>query len=79
MLVRVGCFGPMAQIGTGEETEKPRYAKLRNDQRLDTITFEEAMDLFVAAQPEYRRTGCDRFHRAFWSVRATGRLPFASA
>lgn len=46
VLVRVGRFGPMAQIGTGEETEKPRYAKLRNDQRLDTITFEEAMDLF---------------------------------
>jgi DNA topoisomerase-1 len=46
VLVRVGRFGPMAQIGTGEETEKPRYAKLRNDQRLDTISFEEAMDLF---------------------------------
>ena len=46
LLVRVGRFGPMAQIGTGEEVEKPRYSKLRNDQRLDTITFEEALDLF---------------------------------
>lgn len=46
LLVRVGRFGPMAQIGTGDETEKPRYSKLRNDQRLDTITFEEALDLF---------------------------------
>ena len=31
---------------SSEEVEKPRYAKLRNEQRLDTITFEEAMDLF---------------------------------
>src|SRR6185295_11286841 len=52
LLVRVGRFGPMAQIGTTEEIEaseaheKPRYAKLRNDQRLESITFEEAMDLF---------------------------------
>jgi DNA topoisomerase-1 len=51
LLVRVGRFGPMAQIGTTEEIEKnkiekPRYAKLRADQRLDTITFEQAMELF---------------------------------
>jgi len=46
LLVRVGRFGPMAQIGTQEETEKPRYAKLRANQRLETITLEEAIDLF---------------------------------
>ncbi|MFM2136511.1 MAG: type topoisomerase [Bacteroidota bacterium] len=46
LLVRVGRFGPMAQIGAQDETDKPRYSKLRNDQRLDTITFEEALDLF---------------------------------
>jgi DNA topoisomerase-1 len=46
LLVRVGRFGPMAQIGTQEETEKPRFAKLRADQRLDQITFEQALDLF---------------------------------
>ena len=52
LLVRVGRFGPMAQIGTTEEIEKlgenakPRYAKLRNNQRLENITFEEALDLF---------------------------------
>ena len=46
LLVRVGRFGPMAQIGAQDETEKPRFAKLRSDQRLDQITFEEAMDLF---------------------------------
>jgi DNA topoisomerase-1 len=36
----------MAQIGSQEETDKPRFAKLRSDQRLDQITLEEAMDLF---------------------------------
>ena len=46
VLVRVGRFGPMAQIGTPEEVEKPRYAKLRADQRLDQIGLEEALDLF---------------------------------
>lgn len=46
LLVRVGRFGPMAQIGAQDETDKPRFAKLRSDQRLDQITFEEAMDLF---------------------------------
>ncbi len=51
LLVRVGKFGPMAQIGTTEEieagkAEKARYAKLRPNQRIETITFEEAIDLF---------------------------------
>ncbi len=46
LLVRVGRYGPMAQIGSQEETEKPRFAKLRGEQRLDTITFEEALELF---------------------------------
>lgn len=51
LLVRVGKFGPMAQIGTTEEieagkAEKARYAKLRPNQRLETITFDEAIDLF---------------------------------
>ena len=46
LLVRVGRFGPMAQIGTQEETDKPRFAKLRSGQLLENITFEEAMDLF---------------------------------
>ena len=51
LLVRVGRFGPMAQIGTTEEieagkAEKARYAKLRPNQRIETITFEEAVDLF---------------------------------
>lgn len=46
--VRIGRFGPMAQIGKTEEgsDEKPRYAKLKEDQSIDTITLEEALKLF---------------------------------
>jgi DNA topoisomerase-1 len=44
--VRLGRFGPHAQIGTAEDDEKPRFAGLRPGQRLETITLEEALDLF---------------------------------
>lgn len=44
--VRLGKFGPMVQIGTVEEEEKPLFASLSPDQQLNTITYEEAMDLF---------------------------------
>ncbi|MDX9749695.1 MAG: type I DNA topoisomerase [Flavobacteriales bacterium] len=50
---RIGRFGPMVQIGealppgqAGDEEEKPRFASLRKDQSIATISFEEAMDLF---------------------------------
>jgi DNA topoisomerase-1 len=44
--VRMGRYGPYAQIGTKEDEEKPRFAGLRSGQRIDTITLEEALDLF---------------------------------
>lgn len=44
--VRLGKFGPMVQIGTVDEEEKPMFASLTPEQQLNTITFEEAMDLF---------------------------------
>ncbi|MDC6365611.1 MULTISPECIES: type I DNA topoisomerase [Flavobacteriaceae] len=43
---RLGRFGPMVQIGTVDEEEKPLFASLLPDQSINTITFEEAMDLF---------------------------------
>ncbi len=46
VLVRVGRFGPMAQIGKQDEKEPQKYASLRKGQRIDTITLEEALDLF---------------------------------
>lgn len=44
--VRVGRFGPLVQIGTADDEEKPRFASLRKGQMIETITFEEAMELF---------------------------------
>ena len=44
--VRLGRFGPMVQIGTVDEEEKPKFASLLPDQSIDTITFEEALALF---------------------------------
>ena len=44
--VRLGKFGPMVQIGTVDDEEKPQFASLSPDQQLNTISYEEAMDLF---------------------------------
>lgn len=44
--VRLGRFGPMVQIGTVDDEEKPQFASLSPDQQLGSITYEEAMDLF---------------------------------
>lgn len=44
--VSIGCYGPMAQLGTAEDAEKPRFASLQKGQSLETITLEEALSLF---------------------------------
>ena len=48
ILVRIGRYGPMAQLGESVEgdEEKPKFASLRKGQHLETITLEEAIDLF---------------------------------
>lgn len=46
MSVRMGRFGPYVQIGDPEDEEKPKFAGLRPGQKMDSITFEEAMELF---------------------------------
>jgi DNA topoisomerase I len=46
IITRLGRFGPMVQIGNAEDEEKPTFASLRKDQSLETITLEEALDLF---------------------------------
>lgn len=46
VIARIGRFGPMVQIGQADEEEKPQFAGLRKDQSLETITLEEALDLF---------------------------------
>lgn len=43
---RLGKYGPMVQMGSVEDEEKPRFASLAKNQTLSSITFEEAMELF---------------------------------
>jgi len=44
--VRVGRFGPLVQIGAADDEEKPQFASLRKGQMIETITLEEALELF---------------------------------
>jgi DNA topoisomerase-1 len=46
VIVRIGRFGPMVQIGSPDDEEKPTFASLSPTQSITTITFEEALDLF---------------------------------
>ncbi|HET7115286.1 MAG TPA: type I DNA topoisomerase [Hanamia sp.] len=46
IIARMGRYGPMVQIGNAEDEEKPRFAKLKATQSIETISLEEAMDLF---------------------------------
>ena len=46
LIVRIGRYGPMVQIGNAEDEEKPKFASLLKDQSIESITFEEALDLF---------------------------------
>jgi len=46
VIARMGRYGPMVQIGNAEDEEKPRFAKLKATQSIETITLEEAMNLF---------------------------------
>lgn len=43
---RIGRFGPLVQIGTAEDEEKPRFASLRPGQSIYTLTLEDALELF---------------------------------
>jgi DNA topoisomerase-1 len=44
--VKIGRFGPMVQIGDAGDDEKPRFASIPKSKSLETITLEEALDLF---------------------------------
>ncbi|MBI1342738.1 MAG: type I DNA topoisomerase [Terrimonas sp.] len=46
IVARMGRYGPMVQIGEADEEEKPRFAALRKDQSIETISLEDALDLF---------------------------------
>ncbi|HEY4210071.1 MAG TPA: DNA topoisomerase I [Steroidobacteraceae bacterium] len=66
--VRMGQYGPFVQIGTKDDEEKPRFAGLRPGQKMDSLTLEQAMELFklprtlgVTAEGETITTNVGRF------------------
>jgi DNA topoisomerase-1 len=46
VFVKIGRFGPVVQIGTAEDKNKPQFAQLPKEQSMETITLEEALELF---------------------------------
>jgi DNA topoisomerase-1 len=46
IIARIGRFGPMVQIGEQDDEEKPRFASLAKGQNIDSITLDQALDLF---------------------------------
>ncbi len=46
VFVKIGRFGPVVQIGTADDSEKPQFAQLPSDKSIETITLDEALDLF---------------------------------
>ncbi|MBO7289972.1 MAG: type I DNA topoisomerase [Bacteroidaceae bacterium] len=44
--VKIGRFGPIVQVGSASDEEKPRFAQMKPGQTLETITLEEALGLF---------------------------------
>lgn len=46
VFVKIGRFGPVVQVGTAEDKDKPMFAQLPKEQSMETITLQEAMELF---------------------------------
>jgi len=69
--VRLGRYGPYAQIGTAEDDEKPTFASLRPGQSMHTITLQDALDLFRLP----RKLGLDDGHEVSVGIGRFG--PFA--
>jgi len=46
VFARMGRYGPMVQLGMIDDEQKPHFAALKKDQSIETITLEEALDLF---------------------------------
>ena len=44
--VKIGRYGPIVQIGSAEDEDKPRFAQMKKGQTIETITLDEALELF---------------------------------
>ena len=46
VFVKIGRFGPVVQIGSADDSEKPQFAQLPSEMSMETLTLEEALELF---------------------------------
>ncbi len=46
VFVKIGRFGPVVQIGSAEDKDKPRFSQMPSDKSIETITLDEALELF---------------------------------
>ncbi|MBS1512048.1 MAG: type I DNA topoisomerase [Bacteroidetes bacterium] len=51
VIARMGRYGPMVQVGIPDDEEKPRFAKLKASQSIETISLDEALELFKLGAP----------------------------
>lgn len=67
VFVKIGRFGPLAQIGLASDEEKPKFASLRTGQSIETVSLEEVLELFKLPidlgeyEGENMRVGVGRF------------------
>lgn len=59
VFVKIGRFGPVVQIGSAGEKEKPQFAQMPKDKSIETITLDEALDLFKLPRKVGKYEGTD--------------------
>ena len=59
VFVKIGRFGPVVQIGSAGEKEKPQFAQMPKDKSIETITLPEALDLFKLPRKVGKYEGTD--------------------
>src|SRR5262249_37057405 len=59
VIARMGRYGPMVQIGAQDDEEKPRFAKIRGDLSIETITLDQALELFKLPRTLGQHEGTD--------------------
>ena len=57
--VKIGRFGPVVQVGTADDAEKPRFAQVPSGKSIETITLDEAMELFRLPRTVGQYEGAD--------------------